>query len=257
MSIATEITRLQTAKADIKTAIEAKGVTVPSTATLDTYDTYVSQISGGGGTNYLADYAAGTLSGAITSTQLGTSMGANMPMYFLNKQNNITSVDLTGTGCTTIAFECCVNCTGLTNAIIPATVTTIGEHLFYQCSNLATITFKAPVGNPYAICTECNSLTLVDLNSSVRNIKAKSFSSNSTTTTANLLEVVLRRTIDMVTIASGVGGDGSNAPFRYRRNIKVYVPSALKATYEADTTWAAAVTAGYLTFVNLEGSQYE
>ena len=49
MSIATEISRIQSAKADIKTAIEAKGVTVPSSATIDTYDDYVSQISGGGG----------------------------------------------------------------------------------------------------------------------------------------------------------------------------------------------------------------
>lgn len=49
MSIASEITRLQGAKSDIKTAIEAKGVTVPSSAKLDDYDTYISQISGGGG----------------------------------------------------------------------------------------------------------------------------------------------------------------------------------------------------------------
>ena len=47
MSIATEIARLQTAKADIKTAIESKGVTVPSNASIDTYDTYVSQIKTG------------------------------------------------------------------------------------------------------------------------------------------------------------------------------------------------------------------
>ena len=37
MSIATEITRLQTAKADLKTALEAKGATVSSSATIDTY----------------------------------------------------------------------------------------------------------------------------------------------------------------------------------------------------------------------------
>lgn len=48
MSIATEISRLQAAKADIKAAIEAKGVTVPAAAKLDTYDDYVAQISGGG-----------------------------------------------------------------------------------------------------------------------------------------------------------------------------------------------------------------
>lgn len=50
MSIASEITRLQGAKDDLRTAIQAKGVTVPTTAKLDDYDTYVAAISQGGGT---------------------------------------------------------------------------------------------------------------------------------------------------------------------------------------------------------------
>lgn len=44
MSIATEISRLQKAKADLKTAIEAKGVTVSENDTLDDYPTLVSSI---------------------------------------------------------------------------------------------------------------------------------------------------------------------------------------------------------------------
>lgn len=48
MSIATEISRLQTAKSDLKTSIENKGVTVPSATTLDGYAALVDQISGGG-----------------------------------------------------------------------------------------------------------------------------------------------------------------------------------------------------------------
>ena len=47
MSIASEITRLQTAKADLKTAIEGKGVTVSSSAKLDAYPALVESISGG------------------------------------------------------------------------------------------------------------------------------------------------------------------------------------------------------------------
>lgn len=47
MSIATEISRLQGAKADIKTAIGAKGVTVPSSAKLDDYADYVGAIQQG------------------------------------------------------------------------------------------------------------------------------------------------------------------------------------------------------------------
>lgn len=49
MSIATEIQRLQTAKADLKTAIEAKGVTIDENATIDTYASKVGEIQSGGG----------------------------------------------------------------------------------------------------------------------------------------------------------------------------------------------------------------
>lgn len=48
MSIANEIQRLQSAKADIKNAIEEKGVTVGD-GTIDTYAEKISQISSGGG----------------------------------------------------------------------------------------------------------------------------------------------------------------------------------------------------------------
>lgn len=47
MSIANEIQRLQSAKADIKSAIEQKGVTVGD-GTIDTYAEKISEISGGG-----------------------------------------------------------------------------------------------------------------------------------------------------------------------------------------------------------------
>ena len=49
MSIASEITRLQTAKADLKTSIENKGVAVSSSATLDEYPALVDAIPTGGG----------------------------------------------------------------------------------------------------------------------------------------------------------------------------------------------------------------
>lgn len=58
MSISSEITRLTQAKADIKTAIENKGVTVPSSAKLDDYPELIDDIeqgsSGGGGGGEIA-----------------------------------------------------------------------------------------------------------------------------------------------------------------------------------------------------------
>lgn len=56
MSISTELTRLQKAKTDIKAAIEAKGVTVPSNDRIDQYPQYINQIETGGGTVSLFEY---------------------------------------------------------------------------------------------------------------------------------------------------------------------------------------------------------
>lgn len=55
MSITSEITRLQNAKTDIKTAIAAKGVEIPNTAKLDEYDTYIEEIPSGGSIETLDD----------------------------------------------------------------------------------------------------------------------------------------------------------------------------------------------------------
>lgn len=49
MSIADEISRIQGAKADLRTSIQAKGVSVPADALIDAYPDYVDAISGGGG----------------------------------------------------------------------------------------------------------------------------------------------------------------------------------------------------------------
>lgn len=75
MSIATEISRLQSAKADIKTAIEGKGVTVPSSTKLDGYADLVDSIETGS-TDYTdlsnkPSINSVTLSGNKTSSDLG------------------------------------------------------------------------------------------------------------------------------------------------------------------------------------------
>lgn len=66
MSIATEITRLQNAKSAIKTSIEGKGVTVPSTTTLDGYSTLIDSISSG--TNSWTKLGETNITTASTST---------------------------------------------------------------------------------------------------------------------------------------------------------------------------------------------
>ena len=67
MSIANEIARIQTAKADIKTAIEQKGVTVGD-GNIDTYAEKIGEISGGGASlpTDIAEISSGTWTQAAT-----------------------------------------------------------------------------------------------------------------------------------------------------------------------------------------------
>ena len=60
MSIQTELTRLTNAKAAIQTAIEGKGVTVPSGTLLDGMAALIESIEAGGGSETGSGYATGT-----------------------------------------------------------------------------------------------------------------------------------------------------------------------------------------------------
>ena len=143
MSIATEITRLQNAKADIKTSIEAKGVTVPSSAKLDTYSSYVDQISGGG------------------SSKLPSVIDGSITTLTASDFGNITTIRGS-------AFE---GCTSLTSVTMPNTITTmatgigIGQgYQFQGCTNLTTVNLSTNLTNISESCfVKCSSLTSIDL----------------------------------------------------------------------------------------------
>lgn len=91
MSIASEITRLQTAKADLKTAIEGKGVTVPSSAKLDAYPALVESIQQGGGGDddnwYLV--VQNESKAFVFFPQIGSSWDMSAPSSLLIRQSYI------------------------------------------------------------------------------------------------------------------------------------------------------------------------
>jgi len=84
MSITSEISRIQTAKADLKTAIENKGVTVPSSTKLDGYANLVDSISGGGGS---VPYIVNPLNGGILGT--ANSSGGSYEYQYQVSSGNI------------------------------------------------------------------------------------------------------------------------------------------------------------------------
>ena len=84
MSIASEISRLQTAKADLKTAIEGKGVTVPSSTKLDGYADLVDSIETGGGGGTMYTYIClGGMMDSLSVSEASHLEGAQMwwPMF--------------------------------------------------------------------------------------------------------------------------------------------------------------------------------
>lgn len=104
MSIASEISRLQTAKTDIKTAIEAKGVTVPSSAKIDVFDDYIAQIPTGG--SYQSKTVSPTESSQIVSPDSGydalssVTVNAISNIYVGSGIARKSSSDLTASGAT-------------------------------------------------------------------------------------------------------------------------------------------------------------
>lgn len=104
MSIASEISRLQTAKTDIKTAIEAKGVTVPSSAKIDVFDDYIAQIPTGG--SYQSKTISPTESSQTVSPDSGydalssITVNAISSTYVGSGISRKSSSDLTANGAT-------------------------------------------------------------------------------------------------------------------------------------------------------------
>lgn len=161
MSIATQIQRLQTAKADIKTAIKNKGVTIPSNATIDTYPTYVSQISGGDdgykevfkkliqrqsymtldipeGVTIIGDFA---FYAKVTLTIVTIPNGVRkIERSAFEQCTSLRSINIPE-GVTTIS-EDAFNDTALTSIIIPSTITFIAIGAFH-ISSLESVTILA------------------------------------------------------------------------------------------------------------------
>lgn len=128
MSISTQIIRLQSAKAGIKTAIEGKGVTVDSAATLSDYPTLIDSIQQGDGASS-NDWIQFVEKEDYTATTFDVKQA-------------ITSVDIPS-GVTSVIFSCFANCSGLTSVTIPNTVTSLQNSCFTNCINLSSVTIHA------------------------------------------------------------------------------------------------------------------
>lgn len=99
MSISDEVSRLETAKANLRTAINNKGVSVSETATLDTYATAVNSIATASSVD-LSGYmpkSGGTFTGIVKFNETDSACINFDSGIYINKTNGSTLLGSNGT----------------------------------------------------------------------------------------------------------------------------------------------------------------
>lgn len=267
MSIATEITRLQTAKADLKTAIEGKGVTVPSATKIDGYADLVDSIEtgGGGGNDNFEDLVNGSLSGAVTittATAIRDSVFLGSTLMTSISSNTATRID-------NAAFY---NCTRLQSASFPNVTSFGGNQNFHGCSLLSSIYFpKLSADIPNYAFRNCSALVNVALQKAVSfntgvfqgctalqsfdvGGNGGYFGTNTFNSTA--LNTLVIRSTSVKTLGNtnafastpfASGGTGGT----------LYVPSALVSSYQSASNWSTILGYANNSIQAIEGSYYE
>lgn len=202
-TIEENLSRIQSAKTDIKTAIEAKGVTVPSSATIDTYSTYVSQISGGGG---------------------GIPMPSNLSAATLNNFGLLTSAAIKN-GVTSIGYRTFYYCTSLTSIDISDSVTSIANDAFYNCKSLTSVTIPNSVTSiGSGAFNLCNSLTSIIIPDSVTSIDSRAFNNC--------------RSLTSVTVNALTPPKLGGSVFNNTNECPIYVPAQSVDAYKSATEWS-------------------
>ena len=192
--------------------------------------------SGGGDADGIIDGTITNLTSNATSIRSNVFNGATslVSASFPEATSIGTSAFNGCTGLTSINLpkltsggaQCLRGCTALINLSFPA-MTDLGSSMFYGCSNLESIDFGALDILNGGVFTGCGKLaTLILRKTSVVELKATSVFTGTP-------------------FASG--GTGGT----------IYVPSDLIDSYKSTGNWATAFGWGTITFMAIEGSQYE
>lgn len=159
MSVATELTRIQSAKAALKTSIRNKGVSVSDNALISEYPALVDSIeAGGGGDTAMKENVQGTL----TSYTIPNDV-TSIRDYAFNNLSSLESVTIPDS-VTSIGQYAFQWCSRLESVTIPDSVASISDYAFNNCGNLKSV--KIPDGvkliasYTFGECTNLESVTI-------------------------------------------------------------------------------------------------
>ena len=200
MSIASEISRIQSAKTDIREAIEAKGVTVPDSEHIDTYPEYISQIQqgGGGASEVPVNLESWAYDDWGRTTSATTTAGTGSFSTVFQNSKQLTNIVIKGytslpygafSGCTALSSvtlpdgltslgdRSFYSCSSLTGVTLPDGLTSLGDRSFYGCSSLTGVTLPDGLTSLGSYCFQnCTSLTGITIPSGVTSIENQCFS---------------------------------------------------------------------------------
>ena len=225
MAISDELTRIQTAKADIKASIEAKGVTVSDSTLISGYAALVDEIQTGGGGGQAEQDLIDLIERDVTTFNIpdGTTKIGNSAFY---NYSGLTSVTIPNS-VTSIGDEAFNNCTSLTNIVIPDSVTSIGNYAFYSCPGLTSVTIPNSVTS---IGTEafsyCRGLTSITIPSGVTSIGSAAFNNCS-----GLTSITIQATTPPTLVNVNAFNNTNNCP--------IYVPAESVDAYKSATNWSS------------------
>ena len=238
-------TQLDSDLASVANAIRTKGGTSASLAFPADFVTAIGAIpSGGGGgwtTNGIADRSEPN--GAITISGVST-ISANT----FNGCTGITSVY--SADAVTINAYAFANISGLLLAKFPEVTGTVNNGYCFQYSgargNSGTIyVFPKLTASGNRMFERCNAYA-IDIGPNFNEIYADMFYNN--TETIRIDRLILRKADGIVVLG------GAN----YVRGVQtVYCPSSLISTYQGATNWSTRYSQGRISFVAIEGSEYE
>lgn len=196
---------------------------------------------------------------ALTSLPSGvTSIGSYAFRYC--KSMTLTSLPAGVTVIDSYAFNCCM---GITSISCEGHITTFGSYVFTGTSSYPSALVSASFPNmalasnintafgSTTVANACQQLAFCDIGSTI------GISSNAFANCYALQTLVLRKTesvCNLVTVSAFL-----NTPMRGYNSLTgtVYVPQALIESYKTATNWSTLYNDGTVTFVAIEGSQYE
>ena len=175
--IVPELVRIQNAKANLKTSINAKGGTL-DTETLDDYASAVDALSGGGGVAAGVSWDAFNVNGYVTAASV---YGTVVPLYsFYSTETSgfyrfLVSVNLPD-NLTAIGVNAFADCVKLALTSLPSGITSIGARAFYRCTKLALTSLPSGITSIGAsMFAYCTNLALTSLPSGITSIGGTAF----------------------------------------------------------------------------------